>query len=174
MLSSVLLDDYLDDLRAAYQAYVVDKGREGRFLGTASYCIGSGIRILTFASLVRRDKTHIEFGGVHIHHMVPGMLAVLGAGLWSLDRRVGAGTAIAFGAGSAFLLDEFSLILFVKDVYWEKHGVLASSLAVGTFGVALSANLLLGWRAYQVSATKTGQLAVTLGASALRKLQGVV
>ena len=70
--------------------------------------------------------------GTHVHHVVFGILAVLGMGvLWLAGYGSGTGkisvgvswlTASVFGIGAALVLDEFALVYFVKDVYWQPMG----------------------------------------------------
>lgn len=63
---------------------------------------------------------------LHIHHMVPGIILLLisgylGISFWN-NAKVRITTALLFGIGAALTLDEFSLWLFLKDVYWAKQG----------------------------------------------------
>jgi hypothetical protein len=69
--------------------------------------------------------------GVHIHHLVFGIVGLLLIGYaWLLlygfehqpRRRVFRLTAIAYGVASALVLDEFALWLNLKDVYWQRQG----------------------------------------------------
>lgn len=73
----------------------------------------------------------IVIGDVHIHHLVAGILVLLLVGYaWLLlsgvneqpSRRGFRVTAVAYGVGSALVLDEFALWLRLKDVYWERQG----------------------------------------------------
>ena len=73
----------------------------------------------------------IVVGGVHIHHMVFGIVGLLAIGytwllLYGLDhhpsRRAFRLTALGYGASSALILDEFALWLNLKDVYWQHKG----------------------------------------------------
>lgn len=73
----------------------------------------------------------IIIGGVHIHHLVAGIVILLLVGYaWLLlagvneqpSRRGFRVTALAYGVGSALVLDEFALWLRLKDVYWERQG----------------------------------------------------
>jgi lysyl-tRNA synthetase class 2 len=73
-------------------------------------------------------------GGVHVHHMVIGvvLMAVTGLCLITLLPR---GLwleviAFAFGAGLALTLDEFALILRLQDVYWSEEGRLSVDAVV--------------------------------------------
>ena len=82
-------------------------------------------------------------GGLHVHHMVIGvvlmvvtglvLIAVSPEGLW---LQV---CALVFGAGVALTLDEFALILRLQDVYWTSEG----RLSVDAVIVAVSAGLLI-------------------------------
>jgi hypothetical protein len=85
-------------------------------------------------------------GGVHLHHIVVGIVLVLLSGLVEIASRPGGVgrdvLAIVFGVGGAFVLDEFALSLYLRDVYWseEGHGSIDASL----LGLLLAALLLVG------------------------------
>ena len=133
-------------VRTAYHESIVARQKEPAFLLTLAF-------LLTFA--VVRLITHgikngwlpflhnVDAGGLHVHHMVFGILLVLLAGYLSLvlgDRRPTRVLAIEFGIGAALVLDEFALWLRLADVYWEPEGresidavVIAGGL--GTLGV---------------------------------------
>jgi len=82
-------------------------------------------------------------GGVHVHHMVIGVVLMVVTGLVliatspeGLSLQV---CALVFGAGVALTLDEFALILRLQDVYWTAEG----RLSVDAVIVAVSAGLLI-------------------------------
>jgi lysyl-tRNA synthetase, class II len=82
-------------------------------------------------------------GGVHVHHMVIGVIIMVVAGL-SLIALLPQGlwlqlVALLFGAGVALTLDEFALILRLQDVYWTTEG----RLSVDAVIVAVCAGALL-------------------------------
>jgi hypothetical protein len=85
-------------------------------------------------------------GGIHLHHIVVGIVLVLVSGLIEIASRPdGLGRdalAVSFGVGGAFVLDEFALSLYLRDVYWseEGHGSIDASL----MGVLLAGLLLVG------------------------------
>ena len=85
-------------------------------------------------------------GGVHLHHIVVGIVLVLLSGLIEIASRPGgigrAALAITFGIGGAFVLDEFALSLYLRDVYWSKEG--HGSVDAALLGVLLAALLLVG------------------------------
>ena len=112
-------------------------------------------------------------GGVHVHHMVIGVvlmvtagvadMALLPTGLW---QQI---TSFVFGAGVALTLDEFALILRLQDVYWTQEG----RLSVDAVIVAACAGLLfvLGYKPF-MDTGDTG-LTGTAGAVAVAIFFGV-
>lgn len=90
--------------------------------------------------------------GVHIHHAMFG-LAILATVtvLWMLEVGVRSiegvqlwkGTAMAWGFAWALVLDEFALLLHLKDVDWLPSGE-ESLYALALFAVVLS---VIAWRA---------------------------
>ena len=92
---------------------------------------------------------NVTSGGLHIHHLVWGILLLLLVGyVWLLEIGVGSSwmaslTAIAFGVGAALALDEFALWLNLSDVYWERQGRVSID-AVLIFGGLLSVGIW-GW-----------------------------
>jgi len=73
----------------------------------------------------------IVINGLHIHHLVAGIVILLLVGYaWLLlagvheqpTRFSFRATAVGYGVGSALVLDEFALWLRLKDVYWERQG----------------------------------------------------
>jgi lysyl-tRNA synthetase class 2 len=87
-------------------------------------------------------------GGLHVHHMVIGVVLMVVTGLVliavSPDGLWLQLCALVFGAGVALTLDEFALILRLQDVYWTSEG----RLSVDAVVVAVCAGLLiiLGFR----------------------------
>ena len=73
----------------------------------------------------------IVVGGVHIHHLVFGIVGLLVIGYcWLLlygfehqpRRWAFRLTGLAYGICAALILDEFALWLNLRDVYWQKQG----------------------------------------------------
>lgn len=97
---------------------------------------------------VRWWPDNLRAGNVHIHHMVFGVVLVLASGLGLVAAyRSGVGTiaalAAAFGLGAALVLDEFALIYYLRDVYWEEQG--RTSVDAVFVAVAVTGLLLLGF-----------------------------
>jgi hypothetical protein len=133
-----------------YDAHIFGGGREPAFLMLLSFILTlAGTRFYTRMARVRGwGSTYI--GGVHMHHLVPGVVLCLVAG----GLAVGLGPrelwvallAMVFGAGAALVLDEFAMLLHLDDVYWTTEGRLsidASLAAVAFLGLAILATFPL-------------------------------
>ncbi|WP_040791410.1 hypothetical protein [Nocardia paucivorans] len=98
---------------------------------------------------VRWWPGNLRSGGVHIHHMVFGVILVLLSGIGLISVYPDASTAsvsalaAAFGVGAALVLDEFALIFYLRDVYWEEQG--RTSVDAVFVALAVTGLLLLGF-----------------------------
>ncbi len=91
----------------------------------------SFILIRTSTRLMRSPKVtwwpgSIETeGGVHVHHLVFGIVLMLATG-FALALQPPSPwleiTAAGFGIGAGLTLDEYALWLHLEDVYWEEEG----------------------------------------------------
>jgi hypothetical protein len=128
-----------------YSHYVYRGGREPLFFLLLSF-------LATFA--VVRGYTRIarvrgwgsgSIRDVHLHHLVPGILASLAAGTAIIAFRPGDDSMLLlsslFGVGAALTLDEFALILHLDDVYWTREG--RSSIEATLMGAAFGLLCLL-------------------------------
>jgi hypothetical protein len=133
-----------------YDAHVYGGGREPAFLMLLAFILTlAGTRFYTRMARTRGwGSGHI--GGVHIHHLVPGVVMAfvaggLAVGLEPREFWV-ALLAIVFGAGAALVLDEFAMLLHLDDVYWTTEGRLsieACTAAVAFLGLAVLATFPL-------------------------------
>jgi hypothetical protein len=77
---------------------------------------------------------NITVGGVHLHHYLWGILSVSIVGGVALrgdgEHRRHGFLATAYGVGLALIVDEFALLLDLKDVYWAKQGRWSVDLAI--------------------------------------------
>jgi hypothetical protein len=101
----------------------------------------AGVRGVTHA--IRDGKgpfQNLSVGSEHLHHYMwgIGMLAGVGAvAVRGTERmRRHPATALAYGTGLALIVDEFALLLDLKDVYWAKQGRISVDLAVGGSSLA--------------------------------------
>ncbi|MCR5978916.1 DUF2254 domain-containing protein [Gordonia jinghuaiqii] len=87
-------------------------------------------------------------GGLHVHHVFFGMMLMLlsGFGFVAVDPLrtpvVDCILAALFGIGSALVLDEFALILHLRDVYWSEEG--RASIDAVFVAIAIGLLFLLG------------------------------
>lgn len=88
-------------------------------------------------------------GGLHIHHVVIGVILVMVSGITMVTLAVDGGVseftaaAIFFGIGAALVLDEFALILHLEDVYWAEDG--RTSVDAVFAAVAVAGLLIMGF-----------------------------
>jgi hypothetical protein len=88
-------------------------------------------------------------GGLHIHHVVIGVVLVMISGVAMVTLAVDGGigeftsAAIIFGIGAALVLDEFALILHLEDVYWAEDG--RASVDAVFAAVAVAGLLIMGF-----------------------------
>ncbi len=88
-------------------------------------------------------------GGLHIHHVVIGVILVMISGVSMVTLGVNGGVpeftvaATFFGVGAALVLDEFALILHLQDVYWAEDG--RTSVDAVFAAVAVAGLLILGF-----------------------------
>jgi hypothetical protein len=129
-----------------YETSVYDSGREPAFLMLVAFILAyAGTRLYTRMGR-RRGWGSGSVGGVHVHHLVPGVVMSLAAGglviAFEPDGVPLGLLAVVFGAGAALTLDEFALLLHLDDVYWTEEGRLsidACLAAVAFLGLALLA-----------------------------------
>ena len=136
-------------LSALYRRHFRDPRRERMFLASLCFFITFALTRLT-THYLRGSATAggLFIHGTHVHHLVWGIVVLLGGGyLWLLAPRDAAGaarfgrlTSILYAVGAALTLDEFALWLRLRDVYWEREGR-ASIDAVMLFGALISAGL---------------------------------
>jgi len=81
---------------------------------------------------------NLSLGGEHLHHYLwgIGLLAGVGAVAVRGDERLRQHpvVAVSYGSGLALIIDEFALLLDLRDVYWARQGRISVDLGIG--GVA--------------------------------------
>lgn len=140
----------LRELQAEYGRHVRAAGNEPRLLAAVLFLATFvGVRIVTHA--IRGGIGpffNVEPGGIHVHHMIPGLLLLLLSGLLDLSGRAMLARSALFGVGAALVLDEFALILNLADVYWQPQGRESIDAVVIMAAVLIIIGLGAGfWRA---------------------------
>ncbi|MEV5876598.1 hypothetical protein AB0L75_20665 [Streptomyces sp. NPDC052101] len=134
---------------------IVEPGKLPLLLALAAFMFTFLVtRVIT--RLIRAGKGpfgNVRAGGLHIHHVVPGVVLTVvgGFGAVASDRH-GAGAAVAavlFGMGAGLVLDEFALILHLDDVYWTEEG--RKSVEIVVLTAALVGLLLAGFSPFGVN-----------------------
>ncbi len=128
-----------------YSHYIHRGGREPLFfLLLAFLATFIGVRFYTRVGRIRGWPSG-SVRDVHLHHLVPGILASLASATAIIAFRPGDDSMLLlsslFGVGAALTLDEFALILHLDDVYWMKQG--RSSIEATLMGVAFGLLCLL-------------------------------
>lgn len=129
-----------------YTEHIYEAGKEPMFCLFLAFLITFGLTRGYTRMARRKGWGSGNVGGVHLHHVVPGIILALLAGLLSFstyaDNEIVEGIlAIVFGAGAALVLDEFALIFHLKDVYWADEG--RSSVDATIMGVLVAGLLLV-------------------------------
>lgn len=140
----------MNRLAELYTFHFKSERRERLFLASIGFLVTFGI-VRGITHLIRAGVGpfhNVTSGGLHIHHLVWGILILLLVGyLWLIEEGVGSSwtaslTAILYGVGAALTLDEFALWLNLQDVYWTGAGresidavvIFISLLSVGIWG----------------------------------------
>jgi hypothetical protein len=145
---------------------IPDRPRRRMFLASVSFLI-TFIGVRTLVSTIVHDRGPFQWvmvSGVHIHHLVWGILILLLVGYgWLLDLGrshspmsilLSRLMSISYGVGAALTLDEFALWLNLEpNVYWTHQGRLSIDavilfggiLAVGAWGAPFFQGLHRMW-----------------------------
>ena len=141
LVASIFSDFWNDQL--------VDDGRQYLFLVLAGFILSFGF--IRFSTRMMRSPrvpwwpgSIVSDGGVHLHHLVFGIVMMIAAGTISFagfatDPIYGI-CAVTFGIGVGLTIDEFALWVYLDDVYWAKQGrasIDATLLAAALMLIAL-------------------------------------
>ncbi|GGM08825.1 hypothetical protein ACFFX1_01680 [Dactylosporangium sucinum] len=111
-----------------YNEQIVAAGKQPLLLLLAGL-VGGFAAIRTSTRMIRAQVRwwpgNLTAGGVHLHHEFFGVLIMLVTGTLSFTavpspwRDV---LALCFGIGAGLVLDEYALLLHLRDVYWSREG----------------------------------------------------
>ncbi|GAA4814134.1 hypothetical protein [Streptomyces ziwulingensis] len=145
-----------------WQRNIAEPGKLPLLLALVAFVLTFVItRVVT--RLIRAGKGpfgNVRAGGVHIHHVVPGVVLTVVGGFGSVaggGRGFGSATcAVVFGTGAGLVLDEFALILHLDDVYWTEAG--RKSVEVVALTAALVGLVLAGFTPFGVDGLSQDEL----------------
>jgi hypothetical protein len=148
----MIVPGYFKEMIAAWLHRMAEAGRLplfGFFMGMIIGFTFIRFSVRMIRAQVRWWPGNVKPGGLHIHHVVFGVVFMLVGGVSGLTisseltwwRAV---AAFIFGVGAALVLDEFALILHLDDVYWQERG--RTSIDAVFVAVALTGLLVLGVR----------------------------
>ena len=107
----------------------------------------AAVRGITYSIRAGRGPFHnVSAGGEHLHHYMWGIGMLAGVGAIAVhgddSTRRHPAVALSYGSGLALIVDEFALLLDLKDVYWAKQGRLSVDLGIG--GIAATGSYFAG------------------------------
>ena len=142
-----------------YEHSIYEPGKEPIFLLFVGFAATFLLTRLYTRIARRRAWGSASAGGVHMHHMVPGVILTSVAGILSFsglsDNEIAWSIlALLFGVGVSLTLDEFAMIFYVRDVYWTSEG--RTSVDATLMGLALTGLLLVGFAPFNVNQKDTG------------------
>ena len=127
-LRRVLSEDLDQRQRSALDSWLAFTGTFG------------AVRGITWS--IRADRgpfRNLSVGGEHLHHYLWGIVMLAGVGAVAVRgterQRAHPAVAISYGAGLALIVDEFALLLDLKDVYWAQQGRVSVDLGIGGIAV---------------------------------------
>ncbi len=138
-----------------YETRIYDAGKEPILFLFLAFMIAFALtRLYTRLARVHGWGSG-NVGGVHVHHIIPGIVLMAGAGIsafapWGDGPIARDILAIFFGIGTALVLDEFALVFHLEDVYWTQEG--QSSIVAFCMGAALAGLCLLAAAPFGVGA----------------------
>ena len=130
-----------DPVRRAYYEELGPGQRSALLSWLAFTATFAGLRALTYSIRAGRGPfRNISAGGEHLHHYLWGIGLVSGVGAVAVrgdeEHRRHPAVAVSYGAGLALIVDEFALLLDLKDVYWARQGRISIDIGVGGIAAA--------------------------------------
>ena len=147
--ATVLLILYIPRVTELFHQHVADRPKRRLFLATVGFITTFALaRSLAFlASRNIGPFRYIYIRGTHVHHLVFGILLLLGVGFgWLMEVGNGSRSSsllasrlmsLLYGVGAALTLDEFAIWLNLQEgVYWTRRDRVSLD-AVLIFGALL-------------------------------------
>lgn len=129
------------DVRAVFREDLTPAQRSALLSWLAFTATFGVVRAITYS--IKSGKgpfRNLSVGGEHLHHYMWGIGLISGVGGVAVHgedrRRRHPAVALAYGGGLALIVDEFALLLDLKDVYWAKQGRISVDLGIGGSALA--------------------------------------
>jgi hypothetical protein len=126
--------------------------RRAAVLSWLAFTITFGsVRAITYSIKNDRGPFHdVSAGGMHLHHYLWGIGLLVGVGGIAVrgedETRRHPAVALSYGTGLALIVDEFALLLDLRDVYWLRQGRVSVDLGIAVValgGTAFAAGPML-------------------------------
>jgi hypothetical protein len=129
------------DVRTVFHEELDSRQRAALLSWLAFTTTFGAVRGITYAIKDGRGPfRNLSVGGTHLHHYMWGIGMVSGVGGIAVHgenaRRRHPAVALAYGTGLALIVDEFALLLDLRDVYWAKQGRISVDLGIGASSLA--------------------------------------
>jgi hypothetical protein len=153
---SSLASDIIDAFRSE-----LDAGQQSALISWLAFAATFGaVRGITYS--IRNGKgpfRNLSLGGEHLHHYMWGIGLLTGVGAVAIRgderQRRHPAVAVSYGSGLALIVDEFALLLDLKDVYWARQGRISVDLGIG--GTALAGSYFAAIPVLRSLARKRGR-----------------
>src|SRR5215475_4689481 len=128
------------DVRTAYFEELGPLERSALWSWIAFTATFAGVRTITH-SIKRGDGPfhNLTLDRAHLHHYMFGIAMIIGVGAVAVSgeerTRSQPLVGLTYGSGLALIVDEFALLLDLKDVYWAKQGRSSVDLGIGIVAV---------------------------------------
>jgi hypothetical protein len=124
------------DVRDAFRSDL-DPGQQSALISWLAFTgTFAAVRGITYS--IRAGKgpfRNMSVGGEHLHHYMWGIGLLTGVGAVAIRgderQRRHPATATSYGSGLALIIDEFALLLDLRDVYWARQGRISVDVAIG-------------------------------------------
>ncbi len=162
MVSASIFSDYWND-------QILANEKQGLFLVLVGFILSFAfIRMST--RLMRSPRVTwwpgsvVSDGGVHVHHLVFGIVTMMIAGTLGLaalgDSPYTEICAFLFGIGAGLTIDEFALWVYLDDVYWAEEG--RASIDATVIAAAGMMLILLGFSPFSFDTSSFEQTIVSI------------
>jgi hypothetical protein len=128
-------------LRTAFHEELDQSQRAALLSWLAFATTFAAVRGITWSIRAGRGPfRNLSAGGEHLHHYMWGIGLLTGVGAIAVRgedaQRRHPAVALSYGSGLALIVDEFALLLDLKDVYWAKEGRISVDLGIGGIATA--------------------------------------